>query len=103
MTYLEILEAVSSVASIATAIVAVWAYGHYSMSSRSKLRRLEQHLRKERDLGGRMTIPIVFLVAELGMTESEILDASFRSRRIVRIRAPTLDRPSSTSLEYQGK
>jgi hypothetical protein len=103
MIWLQILGALANLASIATAIVAVLAYWRYSMSRRNKQKRLEEHLRAERE-NGRLAIAIVHLVAELGMTESEILDASFRSRHIVRLPAPTLDSaPSSISLEYQGK
>jgi membrane protein implicated in regulation of membrane protease activity len=103
MTWLQILGAVANLASIATAIVAVLAYWRYSVSRRDKRKRLEKYLRTERE-NGRMAVAVVHLVAELGMTESEVLDASFRSRHINRLSAPTLDSaPSSISLEYDGK
>jgi hypothetical protein len=73
------------------------------MSRRDKRKRLEEYLRDERKKG-RTAIAVVHLVAELGMTEAEVLDASFRSRHIVRLHAPTSDSgPSSIALEYQGK
>ena len=83
------LETLASLASILTAVVAVLATCYYHWSIRHKCRKLEAYLRaeKERDpnpltQGQHNT---VFLMAVLGLTADEVLQASFRSKKIIRI------------------
>lgn len=103
MIWLQILEAVANFAAIATAVVAVTAYWRYLRSRRDKQKRLEEYLRTERK-NGRMAIAVVHLVAEVGMTEAEILDISFRSQHISRLSSMALvGSPSGIYLEYRGK
>ena len=87
MTYSRVLEITSHWAAILTAGVAVWAYCRYLGERRQKRKRLETYLKAEKEAGkdkGQRTV--LHLVAHLGMTETEVVDAAFRSkctRRVV--------------------
>lgn len=86
MTYAGLLEIASHWAAILTALVAVLAYGRYLYERRQKRLRLEKHLKAEKETGrdkGQRTV--MHLVGELGMTESEVVDAAFRSSCIQRV------------------
>ena len=86
MTYSRVLEVTSHWAAILTAGVAVWAYSRYLYERRQKRLRLEAYLKAERKAGkdkGQRTV--LHLVAQLGMTETEVVDAAFRSKCIRRV------------------
>lgn len=86
MTYSRILETTSHWAAILTAGVAVWAYGCYLYERRQKRLRLEKYLKAEKDVGGdKGQRTVLLLVARLGMTETEVVDAAFRSNCIRRL------------------
>jgi hypothetical protein len=88
MGYKDILEVAGALAAVLTAIVAVWGYGTYRYEKVSRRRRLEQHLREEKQSGAdRGQLSVLDLMAQLRMTEGDVLDAAFRSRH-VRTRAP---------------
>lgn len=75
---------VANLASILTAIVAAWAGGYYWYARCTKQKRLEAYLKSEKQINpDGKTHSIVHLMAELGMTEAEILEASFNSKHIV--------------------
>jgi len=79
----RILEILGALAAIATAVVAVWAYAKYRLDRRDKRLRLENHLRQEKETGhdqGQRTI--LDLMANLRMTESDVMDAAFRSTKV---------------------
>jgi hypothetical protein len=103
MTYIRFLEVASHWAAILTAVVATVAYGLYIFERLQKRLRLEQYLKEESDAGrdkGQRTV--LHLVAHLGMTESEILDAALRSKHIRRV--VTVDdqgRADTLLLEYK--
>ena len=81
--YERVLGIAASWAAILTAIVAVWAYGRYVWVRHQKRTRLEEHLKAEKVSGtdnGQRTI--LHLVARLSMTENDVLDAAFRSKRV---------------------
>lgn len=83
MTYDRVLEIAGAWAAIATACVAVLAYGRYLYNRRDRMRRLEQHLRNEKGLGedgGQRSV--LHLMRYLRMTEGEVLEAAFRSKRV---------------------
>lgn len=83
MVYSHLLEITSHWAAILTAAVAVFAYGRYVYERFNKRRKLEEHLKNERDLGtdqGKRSV--LHLMANLSMSESEVLDAAFRSTRV---------------------
>jgi hypothetical protein len=83
MEYQSALDTAAAISAILTAIVAVWGYGTYRYEKINKRRRLEQHLKNEKGQGvdgGRLSV--LDLMAQLRMTESDVLDAAFRSRRV---------------------
>lgn len=98
----EFLECGANIASITTAVIAGIAYGRYSLDKREKRLRLENYLKQEKvtrkDQGQRS---VMHLVAELGMTETEIIDAAFKSQHIVRkVTADMIGAASKLLLEY---
>jgi hypothetical protein len=75
--------------AILTAVVAAFAAGWYRMGIRKKSKILEAYLKSEKardpDPTRQGQHNIVFLMAQLGFTSDEVLQASFRSKRILRI------------------
>jgi len=83
MPYDRVLEIVGNSAAVLTAIVATFGYGRYHFERVLKRRQLEAHLREEkaaRHDGGRRTV--LQLMARLRMTQGDVLDAAFRSRKV---------------------
>ena len=82
---MEWLGHISNAAAILTAGLAVWFWAYYRCDISNKRVLLENHLRDEKatsdDRGQRS---ILNLMAELGLTEDEILRASFKSKKILR-------------------
>jgi hypothetical protein len=73
-------ETVANIASIATAFFAAAAWLFYLIDRMRKRRKLENYLRKEKlDLNADSQHSIVHLMAELRMTEADILRAAFDS------------------------
>ncbi len=82
----ECLEILANLAEILTASVAVAAAAYFAQSQRSKRIKLEDYLRTARiENPQRHTYTALHITAKLGLTESEILNASFNSRHIVRL------------------
>jgi hypothetical protein len=81
----------ADLASILTAVVAVIWFGYATLDRFRKRRKLEEYLlRKWRAYDaetdtGLYRHTIVHLMTELGLTEDEVLQASFRSHQIKRI------------------
>lgn len=75
----------ADLASLATFLVGVGAYFRFLHQTRQKSKRLEDYLRAEknsgRDQGQRTPLQIM---REVGLTEDEIIQASFRNKRIGR-------------------
>lgn len=73
--------------SIVTAAIAVWAAVTYKWRACDRRKRLEDYLREEKekvtgdDKGQRS---LLHLSARLGISESELVDISFRSKKIAR-------------------
>lgn len=85
MTYKDWLEIVAAWSAILTAVVAVIAYGGFIIGGIRKRWRLEKYLKAQLALGkdrGQRTL--VHLVANLGMSETEIMDSAFRSNHVER-------------------
>ena len=105
MDALQYLEAIANVASIVTAIIAGWAGSWFLYQRRQKRLRLENYLKAEKESGrdkGQRTL--MHLVAELGMTETEVMDAAFRSRHILRRVSPDMfGAAARLFLEYSAK
>lgn len=81
----DLLEVFANVASILTALVATLAACYYAWDRRRKREKLENYLREAKaENPARHTYTVLHLMAQLGLTESEILNASFSSCHIVR-------------------
>ena len=83
MTYEQLLDVVGNWAAILTAGVAVFAYAKYLVERSAKRRRLEQHLKDEKELRfdqGQRTV--LHLMSKLRMSEREVLDAAFQSELV---------------------
>ena len=104
MAYANILEIAANWAAIITAGVATVAYFRFIGAQRVRRRALETHLRGEKLSGhdnGRRTL--MHLMANLAMTEAEVLHAGFRSKKIEVI--PGIDdqgRAVRLYFEYSG-
>lgn len=83
MDYFHALEWAANAAEVATPIVGVTLWCIYRCEFSRKVKKLEEHLKEElpRD-GGQRTI--LHITAQTGLTESEIIQASFKSRFIKR-------------------
>ena len=80
MPWMEIL---ANLSAVATAFVAVGGYGAYRFVRWTKRRKLEDYLSFEKANGpGSGQRSVIHLMAKLRLTESEILHASFESKRI---------------------
>lgn len=73
------LDALANVASILTALIAAGVSVYVWCDRRRKRMRLEEYLKAERGCAH----TVVHLMANLGMTEAEILHASFASSHVV--------------------
>ncbi len=83
MTYAEIIDIAANWAAILTAIIASIAYWRYFYAQCSQRRALEKYLRDEKESGmdnGQRTV--MHLVARLSMTEAEVFESAFRSKKI---------------------
>ena len=86
MTDSDTLEVVAQLAAIFTALVAVLAYGGYLLDRGRRRRELEDYLKRQKQAGrdkGQRTL--LHLIAKMGMTEAQIMDAAFRSPHIRRV------------------
>jgi|SRR5579859_2174988 len=81
-----VLETAANIAQIMTAIVAVVASAYYWRDQRRKRIKMEEYLKAEKkDNPNRHIHTTLHLMANIGLTEDEILRASFRSRHIKRL------------------
>jgi len=104
MTYMDGLTIAANWATILTAAIASAAYSRFVWGQWERRNSLEAYLRKEklsrRDEGRRS---VIHLMANLAMTEAEILAAAFQSKRITTV--PGIDdngRASRLLFEYDG-
>lgn len=83
--YGTILAVTAQWAAIATAGVALIAYGNFLTRERIKRIRLEAYLKQEKQRGeDRGQRSLIHLTAKLGLTEPEMLQASFASTKVHR-------------------
>jgi hypothetical protein len=84
--YQEFLGIVANYAAIATALVAVTGYGLYRLELRRKRRLLEDYLRERKAAakreGRKGQHTVLHLMAKLRLSETEVFQASFRSRKV---------------------
>ena len=80
------LNAASDIATVTLALVAVGAYAWYQIDLLVRRSRLEHFLKGEvkgkrhKDDPGRRTV--LFLASQLRMTEAEVLEAGFKSKKL---------------------
>jgi len=105
MAYANILEIAANWAAILTACVATLAYIRFAGAQWLRRRALEAHLREEKRSGhdnGRRTV--MHLMANLAMTEAEVMQAGFQSGKIEVV--PGIDdqgRAVRLYFEYSGE
>jgi hypothetical protein len=84
----DIINVIADACAILTAVIAVWFYFRIKCGDSNKLSKVENYLKAERneakgaDKGQRS---ILNIVAKLGLTEDEVLRASFHSKHIRRL------------------
>jgi hypothetical protein len=106
--YSHFLEVVGNWAAIATAIVAVLGYCKYLCERRGRRTKLEEYLesrkREATSQGKKGQHTILHLISKLGMSESQILEASFQSSKIERVVKQNDDTgfASTILLEWKG-
>lgn len=101
MTYDRFLNIAGAWAAIATALVALFAYGRFLFQRYERRRRLEQHLKQEKDTGeDRGQRSTMHLMRNLRMTESEVLEAAFHSE-VVQCRTSQDDQGRATVLWFE--
>lgn len=102
--YRDLLEILSDWAAILTAIVATVAYGRYWLAQHARRKALESYLKEEKlGAGDEGRRSVMHLMANLAMTEAEVLHAGFRSDRVKAV--PGVDERGRAVLlyfEYDG-
>jgi hypothetical protein len=82
---MEPLEVFANLASIVTPVLGGLAYLRFQRERDKKQERLESYLKNEKQENpDRRTHTILHLMAHVGLTEDEILRASFKSKHIRR-------------------
>ena len=75
----------ANLAAILTALIAIFGYGKYQLDAVFRRKKLENYLKKQKTLGNDQgQRSILHLMAHLGLTEAEILQASFISKQVAR-------------------
>lgn len=98
----------SSIATLAITVltggVGIYGYVSYRIDRSRKSKRLEAYLRQEKDTGedqGKRTL--LRIVRDIGLTEDEIIQASFRNARIGRFIKPDADSGLAKELMFGYK
>src|SRR5277367_4550275 len=100
----EQIEDWANIASILTAVVAVCAWARFEWSMRNKRKRLENYLqfqKRNATRGDRGQRSMLHLMANVGLTESEILQASFKSGYIKRLVATSESSHLASDILFQ--
>jgi hypothetical protein len=89
MTCKEWLEIIANIAAILTFSAGIGAWCYYQYGFWRKRKALEEFLKQEGDadrkLGKQGAYGFLHITRKVGLTESEILQASFKNRRINRL------------------
>lgn len=89
MPWNDTLEVLDQIAGVLTGAVAVWAGVAYSLGRYQRRVRLENYLREAslpEGSGREGAQTVLHLVAELGMSEAQVMEAAFSSRLVERLR-----------------
>ncbi|MBV9992692.1 MAG: hypothetical protein JOZ72_15540 [Alphaproteobacteria bacterium] len=103
----DLLSTLANFSAVATALIAVGASALYFYRGAARRRALEGLLKRERahdeeySFAGNGDRTILYLMAHLAMSESEILNAAFSSRRIKRWLANDPGSGRSTAIYFQ--
>ncbi len=91
-----------NIAAVLTGIVAVWAYGFYQWERCSRRKALENHLKAEKEKAkDRGQRAVLHLVAHLNMSQDNVLDAAFNSKKVKCVSASdNKDRVALILFEY---
>lgn len=85
MAYRELIEVCAAWSAIFTFLGALFAYGKFLWERKSKRKRLERYLKDVQGTSDDQGLrSLVHLVANVGLSESEIMDAAFKSKHIDR-------------------
>lgn len=80
------LGGVANIAAILTAVIAVFGYVLYRVERYSKRRKVENYLKHRKEAaasdGKKGQHSVLHLMAQLGLSESEVYQASFGSKHI---------------------
>ncbi len=85
--YSAAIQLIADAAAILTSIIVIFGYSKYQYDKCLRRSKLEDYLKAEKSNGessNRGQRSIMHLVAELGMSEDQIYEASFKSTRISR-------------------
>lgn len=89
---MNIINVIANIAAILTAIVALVGYGIYRWDRCAQRRKLETYLKAQKENQSLMLTDndqgqrsLLHLMAKVGMTEGELIQASFRSNHIKRV------------------
>jgi hypothetical protein len=96
----------ANLAAILTAVIAVFGYGKYQWDACTRRKKLETYLKCEKEKGNNQgQRSALHLMARLGLTEAEILHASFSSKHIARkvAKDPETNRADALLFEYEDK
>jgi hypothetical protein len=107
----DLLSVVANFAAVITAAVALIAGTRFLYRAIKRRRALESLLKRVRahdeeySVGGKGERTILYLMAHLAMTESQVLDAAFSSRRVKRWLAndPKSGRSNAMYFQYDPK
>ncbi len=94
----------ANIAAVLTAVIAAVGYSAYRWDQFTKRKKLEKYLKDEKSDGkDRGQRSLLHLMANVGMTEAELIQASFRSDHIERKIAPDdkTGRADSLLLEWK--
>jgi hypothetical protein len=103
-SYANGLGLIANIAAIFTAAIAVFGYGAYRLDQNGKRKRLENYLKAEKSKGkDRGQRSLLHLMANVGMTEAELIQASFRSHHIDRKIAQDMETGRADALLLQWR
>lgn len=96
----------ANLASILTAAVAAWAWWSFGLDARKKKEKLERYLKDQKDKAKNLRDDkgqksLLHLVANVGLTEAEILHASFQSPYIKRTTRGSEDSPLASAILFE--
>ncbi|MEY9719781.1 hypothetical protein ABIA22_002271 [Sinorhizobium fredii] len=85
----EVVGVIANLGSIATGVVAVWAWASFKLRAKGQRTRLENYLKRVMDeaqrdprQSGEGMRSLFHLMAHLYMTESQVYEAAFASKKI---------------------